>query len=233
MHTIHFDRDHVDKIREAAMRRVDFDTDTYRPSVLRKINLQATTSPRKQKKKNEIPKKPTNESFNNNNMLKQSEVRRRPKQTSAAARRRARVQKAEMLVNESNQYLNEVQSNHLSSKAEIKLAMSLRNSQNVLLRSYKKSIKNLVALEAEQKEWRNQSPSKRGVNASPKGTWSTKRGSSIKSLTKIPKSRNPPAFKSDNLLLLSPHTSKRSTSSYGTLIAGSPGYSRVEKTLYF
>ena len=57
MHTIHFDRDHVDKIREAAMRRVDFDTDTYRPSVLRKINLQATTSPRKQKKKNEIPKK--------------------------------------------------------------------------------------------------------------------------------------------------------------------------------
>ena len=150
------------------------------------------------------------------------------KRYSKAQLRKAQIKRAQLLVQDSLDYLKQVQSDGSSTAGELQLAMSMFNSQNVLLRSYQKSVESTTALEEEQKEWRYQSPSKRGVNTSPKRSWSTKRGTKISSVSgqstrcgEQIKTRNPPAFKSDNLLLLSPRASKRSTSRYGTLISNS------------
>ena len=254
IHTIHMDDNHIAKIREAAIRKVDQDTDTFRPELLNRLPLTASPSPRKsciptlreiklslldndiRPIVREQKRQPTRRSVYNDHRRKSSNKRK------VAAERKACVNKARLLVQESTEYLRAAEQKRSSTPAEIKLARSLHNANTVLLRSYKKSIRQTRALDAEQKEWRNQSPSQRGVNTSPDKLWSTKRGKAIKKITTEGKTKNPPAYKSDNLLFLSPRTARRSTSKYGTLIARTPTrcdspytspYTSVGKKLYF
>lgn len=230
MHTIRYDMDHVAKIREAAIRRVDKDTNTFRPSILSKLHLHASPSPRK------IIKVPVL-TYNLNNDVRpifcagRSTRRRRPGTSREQQRRqqeRVRVSKAKALVLEAQQDEQNEHKRNNSTSGERTLATSIRRAHEVLLKSYTKSIKTTRALEAEQLEWRHQSPAKRGLNTSPKGTWSTTRGKRITALSSISTSKlrgnqvrttNPPVFNSDNVLRLSPHASRYSTTTYGSLIA--------------
>ena len=232
IHSIHYDDDHIRKIHEAAVNKVDHDTGVYRPHVLKHLHLHASPSPKKTRPKRTKVIQQFRFSSSSSSSSALSTTPQKPnhpkKRSSKAQVRKAQIKRAHLLVQDSLDYLKQVQSDASSTAGELQLAMSMFNSQNVLLRSYQKSVESTSALEEEQKEWRYQSPSKRGVNTSPKRSWSTKRGTKISSVsgqsthcTEQIKTRNPPAFRSDNVLLLSPRTSKRSTCRYGALISNS------------
>jgi hypothetical protein len=231
IHSIHYDDDHIRKIHEAAVNKVDHDTGVYRPHVLKHLHLHASPSPKKTRpKRTKVIQQFRFSSSSSSSALSTTPQKpNHPKKRSSKAQvRKAQIKRAHLLVQDSLDYLKQVQSDASSTAGELQLAMSMFNSQNVLLRSYQKSVESTSALEEEQKEWRYQSPSKRGVNTSPKRSWSTKRGTKISSVsgqsthcTEQIKTRNPPAFRSDNVLLLSPRTSKRSTCRYGALISNS------------
>lgn len=241
MHKINLDLDHIAKIKEAAIQKVDKDTDTYRPEILNRLHLHQSPSPRKtfilshkQSKLNNIDNdlRPINHSKpSSRTQSKSSTSKRRPHGTLRESERRKnenkQVRRAKKLVDEAKE---EERSQHFRSNStdgERRLATSIRKAHETLLNSYTQSIQTTRALEAEQKEWRHQSPDKRGVNCSPtyekKGEkWSTKRGALITKLSSKSKSLNPPVFNSGDLLMLSPHTSRYSTKTYGELIARTP-----------
>ena len=219
MHTIKH-LDHIAIIREAAIRRVDLDTDVFRPEVLSKLNLKASSSPRKMQLSlsTHLPNYPP-QCNKTPRSSKRSSLNR---DASRRLAERARVQHGHHLVHEAKQEEMLQHERKNATLGEKNLATSIRKAHEILLSGYKNSIKKTRALESEQKEWRHQSPSKRTVNTSPTRSWSTKRGKNISKLAATAESRNPPAFKSANLLRLSPHTSRSSTKNYGAIIASTP-----------
>ena len=228
MHTIKH-LDHIAIIREAAIRRVDLDTDVFRPEVLSKLNLKASSSPRKTQLQQHgaVHKSslPTTQLPSQPRRIKTPRSRKKSGLNRDASRRlaeRARVQHGHYLVQEAKQEEMLQHERKNATPGEKNLATSIRKAHEILLAGYKDSIKKTRALESEQKEWRHQSPSKRTVNTSPTRSWSTKRGKNISQLAATAESRNPPAFKSASLLRLSPHTSRSSTKNYGAIIASTP-----------
>ena len=226
IHTIKHDPDYVAKIKEAAARRVDLDTDVYRPEVLSRLNLKASASPSSQNKRSKsrgVASLPTTRHTNNTLTTPRSKNLNLSRDAARESAEKSRIQHGKNLILEAKAEETFQQERSNATPGEKKLATSIRKAQEILFGQYTKSLKKTRALESEQKEWRHQSPSKRTVDTSPTRSWSTKRGQNISKLAETAvNTRYPPVFKSSSLLRLSPYTSRSSTKNYGVIICSTP-----------
>ena len=109
----------------------------------------------------------------------------------------ARVDCLRMMCMDAAQDEDDVRCSPTSTDAQRQLMSAITRSQHALLGQYERVIETRAALDQEQQVWRHQSPTKRGVNTSPKNSWSTSRRLNPVSSKKHTKC--PPAFRSDDV----------------------------------
>ena len=103
-----------------------------------------------------------------------------------------------------------------STDGERAVFAAITRSQHALLSQYERAIGLRSVLDQEQAQWRHQSPSERGVNTSPKNSWSTSRR--LGKLSSKKHTRNPPAFTSDDVHHCSLKNARRTSEKLARII---------------
>ncbi len=148
-------------------------------------------------------------------------TKRRPRRQTPASRKKAearRIGRMRMVVLDAARQEEDVQQDARTTPGQRALATAIRRSQETLLAEYSASVLNTQALEDEQHEWRHQSPTRRGVNTSPKNSWSTMRGARVTRLSATKATKNPPWASSDQLIRVSVTKSARTSRRLGSVL---------------
>jgi hypothetical protein len=103
-----------------------------------------------------------------------------------------------------------------STDAERQVMAAIVRSQQALLCQYERAIETRAALDEEQRAWCHQSPAKRGVNTSPKNSWSTSRR--LNPVSSKKHTKNPPAFHTDDVHQCSLKNARRTSENLARII---------------
>ena len=125
---------------------------------------------------------------------------RRHRVVTASSRRKneeARVDFLRMMCMEAAQQQEDVRYSPHKTEAECQVMAAITRSHQALLGQYERAIEIRAVLDQEQTQWRHQSPANRGVNTSPKNSWSTSR--KLDPVLGRKHTKNPPAFLSDDV----------------------------------
>lgn len=224
------DHGYIDKIREAAQIAVDRDIGIHRPGELRKIPLNSSPlEPRSQSHSGRLPQKTISKfCIDNSPLQKKSKAQDRTQKTSRYRRRRRlnlehkrkieaqRVDRLRMMVLDAAQDEEDTNASPGATKGERKVMQAITRSHHALLTRYERTVEIQNALDQEHAHWRHQSPAERGVNTSPKNSWSTSRFYNPMSTKKHTK--NPPAFHSDDIHLISLRNAHDASEKLGQIV---------------
>ena len=201
----------IARTREAAEISVDRDTGLLRSMEIRALPVDAPSPSRGGSDGSAVARAPGPAANRQGGGRHQSTVKtgvthQRPRRQTPALRRReekCRINRMRMVVLDAAREEEDVQQNARTTPGQRALASAIRRSQETLLCEYSIAVRNMQALEDEQYEWRNQSPTRRGVNTSQKNNWSTRRGAWVARLSTAKTTKNPPWDNSDQITRVS------------------------------